>query len=107
VPDGGVGDGDVAGRPLDKAADLGERSSVDIRQPLMNTFYGLRLQSGMSAWYYPVETVNNSESGFERVVQGACLAAVTPVAMGPQPRSFKFCLSAAGAVRSPSSAVKK
>ena len=39
----------------------------------------LRLGPTGRLWYYPVETVNNSEGGFERILQGGCFTAAFPV----------------------------
>ena len=35
------------------------------------------------AWHAPIETVSNSEAGFERVYQGSALLATWPVRLGP------------------------
>jgi hypothetical protein len=35
------------------------------------------------AWWAPVETVSNSEGGFERVYQGSGLLLSWPLALGP------------------------
>ena len=94
---GGVADGDVAGRPLDRAVDLGALPTVLLSQPVMSTFYRLETGGAGRVWYYPVETVNNSESGFERVVQGACLTFVQSVRIGTEAISQRFRLSAPGA----------
>ncbi len=37
----------------------------------------------MTLWRYPVETVSNSDSGFESVYQGSALVAAVPVDLGP------------------------
>ncbi len=91
---GGADDGQVCGLRLNRAHDLGERTDVEIAQPAMSTRYRLHLQNGTRAWYYPVVTVNNSESGFESVFQGACLAAVMPVKVGPTQLTRRFRLRA-------------
>ena len=89
---GAIGDGSVGGRPLDRAADLGERSEVALVQPGAGLEYRLRLGKGGRAWYYPVETVNNSDSGYERIVQGGCLLAVHPVRLGKGVTRFLYRL---------------
>jgi alpha-amylase len=35
------------------------------------------------AWWYPVETVSNSEGGFERIYQGSCLTFRWPLTLDP------------------------
>jgi hypothetical protein len=35
------------------------------------------------AWYAPIETVSNSEAGFERVYQGSALLLSWPVDLAP------------------------
>ena len=89
---GGVADGTVAGIPLLEPADLGERAEVTLRQPLAGVGYSLRVAKGTRVWYYPIETVNNSEGGYERIVQGACLLAVRPVQLGASPVRLRFRL---------------
>jgi hypothetical protein len=42
----------------------------------------LKLRPTGRLWYYPVETVNNSEGGFERILQGGCFTAAFPVELG-------------------------
>jgi 4-alpha-glucanotransferase len=89
---GGVADGSVAGLPLDRPADLGPRTEVALRQPVADVEYRLQLPRGGRAWYYPIETVNNSDSGYERIVQGACLLAVHPVRIGATPVKLRYRL---------------
>jgi 4-alpha-glucanotransferase len=87
---GGVADGEVGGRPLDSPADLGELSSVTLTQPEAGIGYRLVVPAGARTWYHPVETVNNSESGYERIVQGACLLSLRPVRLGDGGRPIKL-----------------
>ena len=91
-----VHEGSVAGHPLDDAADLGERSSVILAQPGAGLEYRLTAPAGGRFWYYPVETVNNSEGGYERIVQGACVLAVRPLrlAEGGDDLKLRFRLRA-------------
>jgi len=84
--------GDVGGRPLRRPADLGMRGEVTLRQPAAGLRYRLRVAKGSRVWYYPVETVNNSESGYERIVQGACLLAVLPVRLDGVSAKYSFRL---------------
>ncbi len=52
-----------------------------------NTFVGIELTSvaepPASAWWSPIETISNSEYGFERVYQGSALVFVWPVELAP------------------------
>ncbi|MDQ6918186.1 MAG: DUF1926 domain-containing protein [Candidatus Dormibacteraeota bacterium] len=91
---GGVADGTVAAQPLDRPAELGSRPEVALRQPRAEVEYRLQVPKGGRVWYYPIETVNNSESGYERIVQGACLLAVHPVHIGTTPIKLRFHLRA-------------
>ncbi len=38
------------------------------------------------AWWFPIETISNSESGFERVYQGSCLLLGWPLELAPGER---------------------
>ena len=40
---------------------------------------GFELDPAAAVWRYPIETVSNSESGFERVYQGSAVAALWPI----------------------------
>lgn len=91
---GGPADGDIAGHRLDRPAVLGEIPRVTLRQPLAAAGYRLTLPDGARAWYYPVETVNNSEGGYERIVQGACLMAVIRVRVGQKPLRLRYRIEA-------------
>jgi hypothetical protein len=50
-----------------------------------NDDLGLRLEASVDravdAWWSPIDTISNSESGFERVYQGSCLLLSLPVAI--------------------------
>jgi alpha-amylase len=89
---GGVADGDVCGRTLTEPVDLGDLRQVRLRQPAAGLAYELTPATGGRAWYYPVETVNNSEDGYERIVQGACLVSVHPVQLGAKPLRLRYRL---------------
>lgn len=64
-----------------------------------NTFEGIELSILMSdpeseSHWFPVETVSNSEAGFERVYQGSCLTQRWPLKMtAGKPQSFSTMLS--------------
>jgi 4-alpha-glucanotransferase len=55
-----------------------------------NAYVGLELSSTVDpparAWWSPIETISNSEYGFERVYQGSALVFVWPVELGPAER---------------------
>jgi len=52
-----------------------------------NSWLGLKVetsvQPGADAWHAPIETVSNSEAGFERVYQGSALLLSWPVRLAP------------------------
>ena len=52
-----------------------------------NDYVGIRLRTSIepaaAAWWSPIETISNSELGFERVYQGSAFVAVWPVQLGP------------------------
>lgn len=52
-----------------------------------NSYVGVELRTDISppadAWWYPVETVSNSEGGFERTYQGSSLVFAWPVHLAP------------------------
>jgi 4-alpha-glucanotransferase len=89
---GGVADGTIAGQPLAKPVDLGSVTEVALRQPQAAAEYRFQVPAGGRIWYYPIETVNNSEGGFERIVQGACLLAVHPVRLSSTPVKLRYRL---------------
>jgi alpha-amylase len=55
-----------------------------------NDWLGVALATSVNppgdAWYAPIETVSNSEAGFERVYQGSALLLSWPVRLGPGER---------------------
>jgi len=52
-----------------------------------NDDIGIQLRTSIepaaAAWWSPIETVSNSELGFERVYQGSAFVAVWPIRLGP------------------------
>jgi alpha-amylase len=52
-----------------------------------NSWLGLEIETSVSpaadAWHAPIETVSNSEAGFERVYQGSALLLSWPVRLEP------------------------
>jgi hypothetical protein len=58
-----------------------------------NDFEGVRIEAALEPaarlTWYPVETVSNSEAGFERVYQGSCLLFRWPVSLTPGERAVR------------------
>ncbi len=77
----------------------GERSSHDSsgacsgidRVAAGNTFVGLSVETALEpaadTWWSPIETVSNSESGFERIYQGSAMLFSWPLRLAPGERS--------------------
>jgi alpha-amylase len=76
---------EIAGRhlPHDSA---GEAAAVDAVAS-GNTDVGCLLRTAVSpaadAWWFPIDTISNSEAGFERVYQGSCLTFSWRVDLAP------------------------
>ena len=55
-----------------------------------NTYIGLELTTTVEppadAWWSPIETISNSEHGFERIYQGSALVCVWPLELAPGER---------------------
>ena len=55
-----------------------------------NTYIGLELATSFdppaTAWWTPIETVSNSEYGFERIYQGSALVGIWPIDLAPGER---------------------
>ncbi len=82
-------------------SDSGERSPHDVagevasasRLAFGNDYEGVRIEASLEPaarlTWYPVETVSNSEGGFERVYQGSSLLFRWPIALAPgEARTF-------------------
>jgi len=81
-------------------SDSGDRSPHDIAGEVAsathlafgNDYEGVRIEANLEPaarlTWYPVETVSNSESGFERVYQGSSLLFRWPVALAAGRRSY-------------------
>lgn len=68
---------------------LGEPAStppvdqVSLRLGWLNMEVGLRFSIPAALWLFPLETISNSEGGFERLYQGTCLFARWPLDLAP------------------------
>jgi alpha-amylase len=55
-----------------------------------NSYIGVEVATHVSpsadAWWAPIDTISNSESGFERVYQGSALLLSWPIDLGPGER---------------------
>jgi hypothetical protein len=72
--------------PHDGSGELSAASSIRSG----NTFVGLDIATSFepaaTVWWTPIETVSNSEYGFERIYQGSALVGVWPVELAPGER---------------------
>jgi alpha-amylase len=80
---------DIPGREIGggrKLASRGVEKDVETIR-MVDEWLGLALEIGLSPgtdlWRYPIETVSNSDSGYERVYQGSALVAVRKLDLGP------------------------
>jgi alpha-amylase len=80
---------DIHGRELKGGRNLASRGieadveSLRMIDEWMGLSLGMELSPGTDLWRYPVETVSNSDSGYERVYQGSALVAVRVLELGP------------------------
>ncbi len=58
-------------------------SQFGLRDDFFKLSLGLEWESPVSLWRFPVETVSQSEDGFERTYQGSCLFAFQSVELRP------------------------
>ena len=67
----------------------GSATGVD-RVDQGNDFIGIALETGVTpaadAWWAPIDTISNSENGFERVYQGSALLLSWPLSLAPGER---------------------
>lgn len=83
----------VKGRTLAQSRlfSVGEEKGVEemgMRDGWLNLEVGFQTEKPATFWRYPVETISQSEGGFERVYQGSCLILGWEVALRPG-ESFK------------------
>jgi alpha-amylase len=68
-----------------------------------NEFVGIDLataaEPAADAWWSPIDTISNSETGFERVYQGSCLLLSWPARLAPGARMAVAARSTVKAVR--------
>ncbi len=69
-------DRDVAERHLASSGEEPDVASVSIVDEWLDLSVNLEMEPAPHFWRFPVETVSNSDSGFERVYQGSAVAAV-------------------------------
>jgi hypothetical protein len=76
---------EVAGRRTAHDAAATSRDVSSLAQG--NDWLGVRVDTtvvpALDAWIAPIETISNSESGFEAVYQGSCLLLSRPVDLRP------------------------
>jgi hypothetical protein len=87
---------DGARTPHDVSGEVPVAASVAFGNDYEGVRVAATLQPPARLTWYPVETVSNSEAGFERVYQGSSLLFRWPVALGPQRRatfSVRFAVS--------------
>jgi len=85
---GGDGEGSYyeMGQQLFPLASKGELGGVG-RLLIVSRPLGMKIKVAFSRdaalWRFPIETVSNSDAGFERAYQGSCLLAHWPLELGP------------------------
>ena len=91
---------DIPGREIAGGRNLASRGAEEGVETLrmVDEWLGLTLtmefRPGMTVWRYPVETVSNSDSGFERVYQGSAVVAVRKLDLGPgEAETFRMTIS--------------
>ena len=95
----GAGAGTIAvdgaqARPLSRPLTALAVRRVHAEQPALGVVVDAAVGTAAEAWYLPIETVNNSEAGYERVTQGAGLSFVNRLNLGEAPASLSLTLSA-------------
>jgi alpha-amylase len=89
---------DIPGRKLGGGAHLASRGVEEdvgilrIVDEWLNIEVSLELDPAAEIWRYPIETVSNSDSGFERVYQGSAVAGVMRLDLVPGD-IYRFTLS--------------
>ena len=69
--------------PLDSKGEVPEVSRARLVLGWLDMGIGLRWSRPATLWHFPVETISNSEAGFERIYQGSCVMPVWEVRLAP------------------------
>jgi len=67
---------------------------IRLRQAQLGVAVDLAIAEPAQVGYMPIATVNNSEAGYERVIQGACLTIINRVVLGDSPVRVRLRLVA-------------
>jgi hypothetical protein len=68
---------------FNEAATTPAVEEISLRLGWLNMEVLLRLSQPATLWLFPLETISNSEGGFERIYQGTCLFAGWPLDLAP------------------------
>jgi len=68
---------------LDSMGELKETNLVAMHLGWLNMDIKFSWGNAAKLWWYPVETISNSEGGFERIYQGLCIMPIWIVALKP------------------------
>ena len=69
--------------PLDEPGTVDLASSYELHDGWQKFALKVSTDSPSAFWTYPIETVNQSEGGYERTYQGTSLSLVTPLHLDP------------------------
>ena len=69
--------------PLDSAGETAEVSRVRLVLGWLDMGIELCWSCPATLWRFPIETISNSEAGFERIYQGSCVMPVWEVNLAP------------------------
>jgi len=72
--------------PLDSKGETSEVNRVRLVLGWLGMEIELRWSRPATLWHFPVETISNSEAGFERIYQGSCVMPVWEVYLAPSER---------------------
>ena len=68
---------------LDSMGEIKKTLSVVLHLDWLNMDINVSWINKAKLWWYPVETISNSEGGFERIYQGLCVMPMWPVLLKP------------------------
>jgi len=63
--------------------ELKKVNSITIYLGWLNMDIEYLFENTARLWWYPVETISNSEGGFERIYQGLCIMPLWPLLLKP------------------------